>query len=107
MQDRISQLLRFLDEDPNDPFLLFALAQEYAGTGARDKALGYYLQLREAHPEHVATYYHLGMLYEAVKSPEEAADTYARGIEVAQEQGDSHALKELRAAAETLTSRDE
>jgi tetratricopeptide (TPR) repeat protein len=107
MQERISQLLRFLDEDPNDPFLLFAVAQEYACSGAREKALGYYLQLREAHPEHVATYYHLGMLYESIKSPEEASETYARGIEVAEEQGDAHALKELRSVAQILAEREE
>ena len=107
MIDRISQLLRFLDEDPTDPFLMFAVAQEYATAGEREQALGRYLQLRDAHPEYVATYYHLGMLYEAINSPAEAAETYRDGIDAAKEQGDNHALRELMAAAEALKARND
>lgn len=102
MSDRLAQLRQFLEEDPADPFLLFALAQEYASRDQHLDALQYYTRLLEAHPEYIATYYHLGKLYESMDNPENALRIYEKGMQVASDQNDPHALSELRGAYEHL-----
>lgn len=95
MMKRIDQLKSFLEADPNDSFVRFALAQEYAKHGILKSALVEYLTLKENDPEYVGLYYHLGQLYEELSEPKNALTTYEEGIEVAKKQTDFHALGEL------------
>lgn len=95
---RIDALLAFLEEDPNDPFTRFALAQEYLKAGRTDDALAFFEKLIDEDPEYVGTYYHLGKLYERLGRREEARATYRAGIVVAQRQRDAHARAELQDA---------
>ena len=97
-QDRLAQLLAFYEEDPEDAFTQFAIAQEYRKRGEIDEALSFYERLVKEQPAYVGTYYHLGKLYEQLDRPDEAEATYQRGIEAAQEQRDHHAQAELRDA---------
>ena len=96
--DRTPQLLQFLEDDPDDAFTRFALAQEYAKQGEADEALGYFEGLVEDQPEYVGTYYHLGKLYEELGRQDDALATYQHGIEVATEARDAHARAELQDA---------
>ncbi len=95
---RIERLLEFIEEEKNDPFLYFALAQEYEKQDQLKKALEYYLLLTRDFPDYVGTYYHLGHLYQEIDDSEKALQIYAKGIEVASAKGDHHALSELRNA---------
>lgn len=102
MPDRIANLLAFLEESPDDPFLLFALAQEYTGNGDLRHAKEHYVKLLHNHPNYVATYYHLGKLHESEGRAEEAAEVYRQGIVIAREQGDVHAMQELMGALQNV-----
>ncbi len=95
---RLTQLQSLLADAPNDSFLLFAIAKEYEGGGDRDQALAYYLQLIGNDPAYVGAYYHLAKLYEKIEAPEKALETYAKGMEIARDLGDQHALAELSSA---------
>ena len=95
---RLPQLLRFLESSPNDAFLLFALAKEHEGLGDDDKALEYYLKLRDTNPKYVGLYYHLGKLYVRRKDIDQAIAVYRAGMEVANFAGDRHAYSELAGA---------
>ncbi|MEO0775373.1 MAG: hypothetical protein AAF146_02370, partial [Bacteroidota bacterium] len=86
--DRLQQLFGFLEARPADPFILFAVAKEYEGLGAPERALAYYLQLRQADPKYVGLYYHLGKLYEKKQDWTAALEAYDAGIAVAKAQGD-------------------
>ena len=97
-QDRLSKLLQFHDEDPEDAFTRFAIAEEYRKRGETEKALRFFEQLVEDDPGYVGTYYHLGKLYEGVGRREEALTTYRQGIQVTEEQRDIHARAELQDA---------
>lgn len=97
-QDRLTHLLQFYEEDPNDPFTRFALAQEYVKRGEPEKALGIYEKLTIDHPDYVGTYYHLGKLYEGLGRKEQAIATYRTGIAAAQRLRDFHARAELQDA---------
>ena len=89
--DRLSALLDFYREDPDDPFTRFALAQEYLKQGDEGKGLALFETLVQDHSDYVGTYYHLAGLYATRGQNEEAAATYRAGIEVATRVGDLHA----------------
>lgn len=95
--ERISQLKKFLEEDPNDPFLLYALATEYVKDDP-PTALTYFEQLLVDHPDYVPTYYHAAALYSELNLQEKAEETFKTGILKAEQAGDTHALRELKTA---------
>ncbi len=94
---RLEKLLEFLKNEPEDPFLKYALATEYLRLNETDKALKYYQDLIINHKDYVGTYYHLGKLYEALNRKEDAVKTYQDGINIARAARDNHALSELQA----------
>ena len=96
--DRLSKLREFYEEDPEDPFTRFALAQEHLKAENTEKALGLFEELVETDPDYVGTYYHLGKLYERLDRTDDAIETYEDGIEVAQEQRAQKDLSELQDA---------
>ena len=96
--NRLQQLFQFLEQSPNEPFILFAIAKEYEGMGDIDHALEYYLRLQQHHPDYVGLYYHLGKLYEYRQDFDQALATYNKGIEVAKAANDRHAWSELAEA---------
>jgi len=100
--NRLEQLYQFLEERPEDEFLLFAVAKEYEKLGNEEKAEKYYLKLTTDHADYVGTYYHLGKLYERAEEIERATEIYEKGMEVAKAAGDKHAFGELRGAHEMI-----
>jgi len=94
---RLEQLLRFWQEDPNDPFTLYALATEYRSTDPA-QAICYYETLLTEHPEYVGTYYHAAKLYAERGQPAKAEDTFRKGLEISQQAGQRNAHRELQAA---------
>lgn len=101
-QARIAQLLTFLQENPNDPFLQYALALEYLKINEPEKAVDLFTTLIEKMPNYVGTYYHLGKLFETRHEPEKALSTYQKGMEIAHSLGDNHSFNELRGAYQML-----
>jgi|SRR6056300_191503 len=96
--DRIEQLNEFLKDSPNDPFLHYALAQEWNKLGDIQLAQEKYEYLIKEHPNYVATYYHLGKLLKEKGEKENALEMYSQGIQVAQQVGEQHSLSELQSA---------
>ena len=92
---RIDHLKELLANDPNDEFVLYAIAQEYLKYEYVEEALEYFLKLKEKNPDYVGLYYHLGGLYKDIEEPDKATETYAEGIAIARKLGDQHALSEL------------
>ena len=93
--NRLERLLEFLEAEPNDPFLKYALATEYLRLDNAGEALKFYLDLVKNHEDYVGTYYHLGKFYESKGEPEQALEIYEKGIAVAKKIKDQHALSEL------------
>jgi tetratricopeptide (TPR) repeat protein len=104
--NRLEMLLELRKEQPNDAFMLFALAKEYEKGGDADQALSYYLELLSVNPGYVGLYYHLGKLYEQKNTPEKAIATYRSGMEVAKKAGDMHAWAELNGARMQIDEED-
>jgi tetratricopeptide (TPR) repeat protein len=95
---RIAQLMNFLKESPDDPFLNYALATEYVGAGDDQQAESIFQDLLEKHPDYIATYYHLGKLLERKADKEGAILIYEKGIEKANKLKERHSLSELQSA---------
>jgi tetratricopeptide (TPR) repeat protein len=104
---RLTQLQQMLSENPEDAFLMFAIAKEYEKLEDLEQALKYYTALRTDHANYVGTYYHLGKLYEQLKHPQQAVEVYEEGISIARQAGDHHAHQELAGARLALGDEDD
>ncbi len=100
--ERLTQLLQYHEADPKDTFILFALAKEYETQNTLDKALFYYLKLKDIDPNYIGLYYHLAALYSEIGQDQKALELYKTGIEIGQKAGDFHAVSELQNAKVNL-----
>ena len=100
---RLDSLLALLQENDNDPFILFGLAKEYETSGEDAIALDYYIRLKEVQPDYIGLYYHLAKLYERRDEMAKAFEIYDAGIAIAKKLGDQHSLSELKNARTNLT----
>lgn len=98
---RLTQLLKFLEESPDDPFIQYALALEYKATEP-EQALHLFNQLLENHADYLPTYYQVGQFLEEQGKFEEARQRYQQGISLATLQKNTGALKELKAVLALL-----
>lgn len=97
----LTSLLGFYEEDPNDPFNVYALALEYQKFDL-DKARFYFdLLLRES-PDYLATYYSAGQFFVSTEEFEKAMFIYVAGIELAKEKGNHKTVAELQRAMRSL-----
>jgi tetratricopeptide (TPR) repeat protein len=99
---RLDQMLKFVEDDPNDSFSRYAVALEYAGMKDYDRAIDYLTELRRRDPDYVAAYYQLGQAYAAVSRWDEAEEAYNQGIVVGRKLRDLHTVSELQAALDEL-----
>ena len=97
-QSKLPLLQQLLAEDPENTFLLYAIAQEYQKATDWAEAIDAYEVLKATDPKYVGLYYHQGKCYDASQQPSKALETYAAGIAVAKALPDFHALSELNTA---------
>jgi tetratricopeptide (TPR) repeat protein len=93
---RITELEAMLDESPNDPFLIYALAREYEKTNGTMQALLMYEHLVTNYPDYIATYYHYAKLLFGAGNRPEAIKLLQQGIERSMTAKDMHAAGEMR-----------
>jgi Tfp pilus assembly protein PilF len=99
---RIERIKALLIAEPKDTFLQYALAIEYIAENDDERAKEILENLLESNPEYVATYYHLGKLYERLGINETALAVYERGIEISTEQKNFKNAAEIRNAMDEL-----
>lgn len=102
MSDRIAKLQAFLEQSPDDAFLIHALALEYIKLGDDAQARTLFEQNQQARPAYVATYYHLAKLLERIGNTDSAIAVYEQGMQQAKAVGDNHSYSELQSAYEDL-----
>ncbi|WP_161888153.1 heme biosynthesis protein HemY [Pontibacter russatus] len=104
-ESRLEQLYGFLKDDPNDPFLLYAIATEYRQADP-EKAREYYEKLLAEHESYVGTYYHAAKLYEETGQNDMAEQTYKKGMQISRREGNMHAFSELQQAYNKMMGLD-
>ena len=88
-------MLKLLDKEPEDSFLLYGIALEYMSANNLDEAENYFTKLIKLDPGYVASYMQYAGLKEKQNKIDEAKELYKRGIEIARKAGDNHAAKEM------------
>ncbi len=106
MQNRLQLLYQFLEEDPKDPFNIYALATELLKTNEQE-AWKFYNQLLTEHENYVATYYHAAKLQEIFRNKTAAEEIYQKGMVIAKTVGDSKAFTELQRAYNNFLYEDD
>lgn len=101
--DRLAQIHKMLDTNPDDIFLHYALAMEFNSLNRLDEAIEKLRTLRTNYPEYLPLYYQLGQLLEKQNKQGEAIEAYEQGMLVATNQKDMKTYGELRSALEELT----
>ena len=100
--DRVTQLRKFIEARPHEPFPRYALALELKALGDNEAAAAELQALVAQAPDYLAAYLQLGMLLQALGHAAEARDAYTRGQDLARRKGDGHTLSELTSALEAL-----
>ncbi|GAB3921549.1 tetratricopeptide repeat protein [Larkinella terrae] len=104
--NRIQLLRQFIEEQPDDPFNVYALAMEYRNEQPAEswKCLK---KLLDEHPTYLPTYYQAADLCTELNNRSEAEAIYQRGIELAREQKNEKALLELNRAYRAFQDDDD
>ncbi|MCB0514867.1 MAG: hypothetical protein R2798_08190 [Chitinophagales bacterium] len=100
--DKIPHLISFLENEPDNAFLRYALAMEYVQKKEDDNALAQFELLQKAQNNYLPMYYHLAKLWERKQNPQQALAIYEQGISLAKAQNNTHALAELQNAYNLL-----
>jgi|SRR5690606_16683324 lipoprotein NlpI len=99
--DRLKQLFKFYEEDPNDPFNAYALALEYLKTDP-GKSRELFEALLTSHRDYLPTYYHAAQLYIALDDRDKAITVLEDGIALARRLQEAKALRELQTVYDEL-----
>ena len=99
---RLQQLEEMLRNEPNDAFLNYALALEFAKINQVEKAIDIIEIILGRDENYLGAYYQLGKFYEQNLQPEKAVEIYQRGIEIARKFNNKKTLEELNIALQIL-----
>ena len=103
MSDRLTQLKSLLEADPNDPFCLYGLAQEYAKAGDHAQAIEFYDRTIAADKTYCYAWFHKARSQEALDQMDEAASTLREGLDAAKACGDAQAIGEISGYLDSIT----
>ncbi len=99
---KLDQLLALLAAEPDDAFLRYGVAMEYAKLGQFDQSLQEFNELLRRHPDYVPGFFMAGRTCEQNADPEGAKSFYRRGIDTANRVGDTHAAGEIASALSAI-----
>lgn len=99
---RREQLEALLKDDPNDPFLRYALALELESAGEVDEAIAHLQAMIRDFPEYVPAFLQVGQLLAKAEKNEEAKEYLHQGMHVAFKVADHHAYSEMEALLASL-----
>jgi len=104
--ERIDYLKALIVESPEDPFPFYALCLENESENPVQNSEGW-LKVLEKFPEYLPSYYQAGMHFLELAQKENAIEIWKNGIQLAQKQGDNHALAELKSAVQNAILDDD
>lgn len=101
--NKLAQLFKLLEREPNDTFLLYGIGMEYKKLGAHEEAIKFFDRTIERDAGYCYAYYQRGQTLELMGKIDDAKLSYHRGVAAAQKVGDAHAAGELQGALDLLT----
>jgi len=100
--DRLATLLRMHEQEPEDSFCLYGIAQEHLKRGDHDAAIDWFNRTIAVEPDHAYAYFHKAKAQEEADRTDDAVETLRAGLDVAKRCGDEKAANELAAALDLL-----
>ena len=91
----IEQLERLREAEPEDTFVLYALAQEQAKQGLHEEAIGSYRACLAIDPDYLYAYFHMARSMEGEDLEDEAIEALREGLRRATALGDAQARNEI------------
>jgi Flp pilus assembly protein TadD len=104
-RDRIAEFKEVLDLMPEDPVVRFGLGGAYLEAGQAENAVAEYQEAIRLKPDYSAAYRGLGRSLERAGRLDDAKAAYARGREVAMQNGDLQTKKEIEVFLHRLEAR--
>ena len=98
----LAQLEKLLAVEPNDAFVLYAIAQEHAKARAHEQAVSFYDRCLAADRLYCYAYYHKARSLEAMGRLDQVRGTLEAGVAAAKEAREAKALSELSGYLATL-----
>jgi tetratricopeptide (TPR) repeat protein len=98
---RLDELLAITAKSKK-PLPWYGLAMEYRGLGQLDRAVETFRKVHVLDSTYVAAYFMCGQVLAEQGAHAEARDELGRGIAVAKQVGDAHALGEMQGLLDTL-----
>jgi tetratricopeptide (TPR) repeat protein len=98
MNERIHDLTNLLKDDPDDPFLYYALGLEYLKENHQDMALLMFTLIIRKFPDYLPVYYQAARLHVEMGDLNLADETFKTGISLAEKKLDDKTLVELKDA---------
>lgn len=95
---RLEMLQSFVVQKPNDPFVHYALAQEFKNLGRLEECWQTFEALMRTSPDYVASYFHAGDVLVQLGRPDDARKVYEDGLVVCDRAGDSKTKGEIQGA---------
>ena len=92
---RMAKIQQMLQADPNDVFLNFSLAMEFAKEGQADEAVRQFARVTELDPNHVSAYYQQANALVGLDRDTDARQVLERGVEAARRAGDGHMVDKM------------
>ena len=102
MANRLAELQRLLEREPNDPFLRYGIAMEHKKASRFDEALDWFRKTLEVEATYCYAYYQQAQIYEERGETAAAKKVYKAGIKAANKCNDAHAAGEMQAALDLL-----
>ena len=99
---RLQALKKFLEEEPNDAFTMYAIALEYASVKNLPEAITRLEEVIVVDPNYIPAYQQLGIFLRQSGKLDEAARMLEHGIRVAATVGDRHAQNEMQEVLDEL-----
>jgi tetratricopeptide (TPR) repeat protein len=99
---RIAQLQALMVIDKTDPFLPYAVAQEYMSGEEWAEAAGIFAQVNIDFPEYLPAYYHYGLALVQLGNVNSAIQVLQAGMQLARQQKDFKTAAEIEALLEDL-----
>ena len=98
----LERLQRMLDDEPGDPFLLYAIAQEHQKRDDHERAIEAYLACIEHDDGYLYAHYHAARSMDAIGRTDEAIALLRTALAHPNCRNDPKAHDELRALLEAL-----
>lgn len=100
--NRLANLYKMLEIQPDDVFLNYALAMELISLNNLDEAILKMEWITATYHDYLPTYYQLAAAYVETEQTEKAIETYKKGMELAKKQNETKTYNELKSAYEEL-----